>query len=198
MIGHLAGRIAAIAADHVIVDVGGVGYRLACSARTVAALGETGRETRLLVETFIRDERIVLYGFLDAAEQQGFRLLMEVQGVGPRVALAVLSVLGLSELALAVRANDSKALTRASGVGPRLARRIVTELGDRVDGIEPAVSDGAAVPAGGVEEDAVGALVHLGYARPEAWGAVTRARRGMADGSDVAALIAASLRELAR
>lgn len=198
MIGRLAGRVDMVADDRVILDVAGVGYHLACSARTINALGGSGSEARVLVETFIRDDRIVLYGFVDETEQTGFRILTSVQGVGPRVALAILSVLEPGELADAVRAEDRSAFARASGVGPRLARRIVTELKDKVDDMGPGT---AAVPdsaAGSVREDAIAALVNLGYTRSEAWRAVSSVREGMADEPEIGVLIRASLKELAR
>ncbi len=198
MIGRLAGRVDVVADDRVILDVGGVGYHLACSARTISALGGSGSEARVLVETFIRDDRIVLYGFFDEAEQTGFRILTSVQGVGPRVALAILSVLDPGELADAVRAEDRSAFARASGVGPRLARRIVTELKDKVEDMRPGTAAGPDAGAGSVEEDAIAALVNLGYTRSEAWRAVSSVREGMVDETEIGVLIRASLKELAR
>ena len=198
MIGRLAGRVDVVADDRVILDVGGVGYHLGCSARTISALGGSGSEARVLVETFIRDDRIVLYGFFDEAEQTGFRILTSVQGVGPRVALAILSVLDPGELADAVRAEDRSAFVRASGVGPRLARRIVTELKDKVEDMGPGTATGPGAGAGSVEEDAIAALVNLGYTRSEAWRAVSSVREGMVDETEIGVLIRASLKELAR
>ena len=194
----MAGRIDVVADDRVIIDVAGVGYHLGCSARTINALGGSGSEVRVLVETFIRDDRIVLYGFFDEAEQKGFRILTSVQGVGPRVALAILSVLGPGELADAVRAEDRSTIARASGVGPRLARRIVTELKDKVADMGPGTATGPDSGAGSIEDDAIAALVHLGYTRSEAWRAVSSVREGIADETDIGVLIRASLKELAR
>lgn len=198
MIGRLAGRVDVVADDRVILDVGGVGYHLACSARTINALGGSGSESRVLVETFIRGDRIVLYGFFDEAEQTGFRILTSVQGVGPRVALAILSVLDPGDLVDAVRAEDRSAFARASGVGTHLARRIVTELKDKVEDMGPVVAAGPDSGAGSVEEDAIAALVNLGYTRSEAWRAVSSVREGMADETEIGVLIRASLKELAR
>ena len=140
MIARLRGRLDSLGEDHAVVDVGGVGYLVACSARTLAGLPGTGEAVDLHVETQLRAESITLYGFRDPAERAWFRLLQTVQGVGARVALGVLSVLTPDQLARAVAAQDKAALTRASGVGPRLASRIVAELKDRlVDFPLPAV-----------------------------------------------------------
>ena len=196
MIGRLTGRLDVVAEDRVILDVQGVGYRLACSARTVSALAGQEGDARLLVETIIRDDRIVLFGFADAAEQATFTMLTTVQGVGPRGALAILSVLGPDDLVDAVRANDRRAIARASGVGQKLAARIITELGDRLEDMAPPSGTGGQTAAGGVESDAIAALVNLGYTRSEAWRAVTSVRQAAEAGLD--ALIRASLKELAR
>ena len=201
MIGRLAGAVGPVGEDWAIVDVGGVGYRLSCSARTLAAMGGTGAAASLLVETFVRDERIVLYGFADRAEQDCFRLLTSVQGVGARVALAILSALPPEALARAVAAQDRAALTRANGVGARLAQRVVSELRDRMgaavfeDG--PPGDPGAGGPAAGPLEDAVSALVNLGYGRSEAHGAVAAAARSLGGDADAAALIRAGLKAMA-
>ena len=196
MIGRLTGRLDVVADDRVILDVQGVGYRLACSARTVSALAGQEGAVRLLVETVIRDDRIVLYGFVDAAEQATFTMLTAVQGVGPRGALAILSVLDPDDLVDAVRAQDRRAIARASGVGQKLATRVITELADRLDDMAPPSGTGAETAAGGVESDAIAALVNLGYTRSEAWRAVTSVRRAAEAGLD--SLIRASLKELAR
>ncbi len=132
MIARLRGRVDSVGEDHAVVDVGGVGYLVACSARTLGALPGAGEAVDLHVETQVRAESITLYGFRDPTERAWFRLLQTVQGVGARVALGVLSVLTPETLARAVAAQDKAALTRASGVGPRLASRIVAELKDRL------------------------------------------------------------------
>ncbi|MDE0045696.1 MAG: Holliday junction branch migration protein RuvA [bacterium] len=196
MIGRLTGRLEVVAEDRVILDVQGVGYRLACSARTVNALAGQEGDACLLVETIIRDDRIVLYGFADAAEQSTFTMLTTVQGVGPRGALAILSVLGPHDLVEAVRANDRRAIARANGVGQKLATRIIAELADRLEDMAPPSGTGGQAAAGGVESDAIAALVNLGYTRSEAWRAVTSVRQAAGAGLD--ALIRASLKELAR
>ena len=196
MIGRLTGRLDVVADDQVILDVKGVGYRLACSARTVSALAGQEGDARLLVETIVRDDRIVLYGFADAAEQAIFTMLTTVQGVGPRGALAILSVLGPDDLVDAVRANDRRAITRASGVGQKLAARIVTELADRLGDMALPSESGGETAGGSVESDAIAALVNLGYTRSEARRAVISARPTA--GTDLDELIRASLKELAR
>ncbi len=132
MIARLRGRLDTIGDDHAVIDVGGVGYLVVCSANTLAALPGAGEAVDLHVETQLRTESITLYGFKDPAERAWFRLLQTVQGVGARVALAVLSILTPEQLARALAAQDKAALTRASGVGPRLAGRIMSELRDRL------------------------------------------------------------------
>ncbi len=203
MIGKLTGTVDAAGDDWAILDVGGVGYRFSCSARTLRGMGGTGGAASVFVETFIRDDRIVLYGFADRAERDCFRILTTVQGVGARVALAVLSVLAPDELARAVLAQDRTALSRADGVGARLAQRVVTELRDRMGeiglgpGAAPAPEGGPPADAG-PDADAVSALVNLGYGRSGAHGAVVAARRLLGDDADLAALVRAGLKELSR
>lgn len=201
MIARLRGRLDAIGDDHAVIDVGGVGYLVLCSARTLAGLPRPGDALDLHIETQVRAESITLYGFEHVAERSWFRLLQTVQGVGARVALGILAVLAPDQLAQAVAAQDRAALTRASGVGARLAARIVSELKDRV-GELPVMKGtpaGAIVagPLGGAAEDAVSALVNLGYARSEAHGAVARAAATLGDEADVEALIRSGLQELA-
>ncbi|MDA0220256.1 MAG: Holliday junction branch migration protein RuvA [Proteobacteria bacterium] len=203
MIGKLTGIVDTLDEDLVVIDVAGVGYLLSCSARTLRGLGGTGARASLMVETFVRDDRIVLYGFADRGERDCFRLLQTVQGVGSRVALAILSVMSPGELTQAVIAQDKVAVARANGVGPRLAQRVVTELKDRMGevGLGPgaALAPGAAAsPAEGADAEAVSALVNLGYGRTEAFGAVVAARRELGEDADVARLIRAGLKGLAR
>jgi Holliday junction DNA helicase RuvA len=203
MIGKLTGIVDTLDDDLVVIDVAGVGYLLSCSARTLRGLGGVGAKASLLVETFIRDDRIVLYGFSDRGERDCFRLLQTVQGVGSRVALAILSVMTPAELTQAVMAQDKAAVTRANGVGPRLAQRVVTELKDRMGdvGLGPgaALAPAAGAAAGeGADAEAVSALVNLGYGRTEAFGAIVAARRELGEGADVARLIRAGLKGLAR
>jgi Holliday junction DNA helicase RuvA len=201
MIAKLTGLLDSIGEDRAVVDVGGVGYLVFCSTRTLSQLPGRGETVSLAVETHVREDHIHLYGFSEEAEREWFRLLLTVQGVGARVGLAILSVLGPQELADAIIAQDKAMITRASGVGPRLAARILTELRDKVSGIEafaPAVSE--AGPASGRDraalDDAVSALVNLGYRRGDAFGAVSGAMRTLGDDAAVEELIRAGLKEL--
>lgn len=205
MIAHLSGRVFDIMEDSVIVDVGGVGYLLFCSARTLANLPAIGEAVALHVETQFKAESLTLYGFLGAAERSWFRLLQTVQGVGARVALAIQSALTPEQLAQAIMAKDKAAFTQASGVGPRLAQRLISELQNKVGELPTAsvitlptsAGGGAATGSGGGrDQDAISALVNLGYGRSEAHGAVAKAIAGLGEDADVEALIRAGLKEL--
>jgi holliday junction DNA helicase RuvA len=203
MIAKLAGVIDHIGPDAAVIDVGGVGYLAYCSTRTISRLPVVGSPAALLIETHVREDHIHLYGFLDAAERDWFRRLTTVQGVGARLALAILSAVAPEELGLAILAQDKVALTRADGVGARLATRIVNELRDKVDAVgTAAMRPAATVPApdadAGPTADAVSALVNLGYRRSEAFGAVATAARRLGRAADARALIRAGLQELAR
>ena len=202
MIAKLAGILDQIAADSAIVDVSGVGYLAFCSSRTLGRLPPVGSPVRLLIETHVREDHIHLYGFIDAAERDWFRLLTTVQGVGARLALAVLSVLGPGELGLAILSQDKASLARAEGVGPRLAARIVNELRDKTGGLAISAQAGPITPSvepigDGPAADAVSALVNLGYRRAEAFGAVATAARRLGPTAAAEELIRAGLRELA-
>ncbi|RME63240.1 MAG: Holliday junction branch migration protein RuvA, partial [Alphaproteobacteria bacterium] len=131
MIAKLSGLLDSVGADWAIVDVGGVGYLVYCSAKTLAGLPAPGARVALAIETHVREDHIHLYGFSGMRELAWFRMLQGVQGVGARVALAILSVLGPDQLGVAIAAQDAKAVARASGVGPKLAARIVNELKDK-------------------------------------------------------------------
>jgi holliday junction DNA helicase RuvA len=199
VIARLRGRLDSVGEDHAVVDVGGVGYLVACSARTLATLPSAGEAVDLHVETQLRAESITLYGFRDPAERAWFRLLQTVQGVGARVALGVLSVLTPEALARAVAAQDKAALTRASGVGPRLASRIVAELKDRMTDFPlPAgpVDAAPVVATSGAAADALSALINLGYGRSEAHAAIAKAAATLGDQAPVDTLIRTGLKEL--
>ena len=204
MIARLAGTIDSVGPDGAVVDVGGVGYLAFCSTRTIGRLPPPGGAVRLLIETHVREDHIHLYGFIDAAERDWFRLLTTVQGVGARLALAILSAVMPEALVLAIVAQDKAMLARAEGVGPRLAARIVNELRDKVGGLALVPGSPAAPPSGagialaeeGVGADAVSALVNLGYRRAEAFGAVAAAARRLGDGAALDVLIRAGLQEL--
>ena len=205
MIARLTGKIEPLGEDRAIVDVGGVGYLVFCSGRTLGQLPDDGSTVQLHIETHVREDHIHLYGFADAGELEWFRLLTTVQGVGAKVALAILTALGPDDLLQAVAATDKAAVTRANGVGPKLAARIVSELKDKVGGIALGaaaairVAKGQAGPAAGrVDEDAVSALVNLGYGRSEAFGAVARAGGRLEKGAPLGDLIRAGLEELSQ
>jgi holliday junction DNA helicase RuvA len=203
MIAKLTGILDQIGPEGAIVDVGGVGYLVFASTRTLGQLPPSGGAARLLIETHVREDHIHLYGFIDAAERDWFRLLTTVQGVGARLALAILSTVAANELTLAIVSQDRTTLARADGVGPKLAARIVNELRDKVGGLALAATNAATPTAAaanesGVTGDAVSALVNLGYRRAEAFGAVTTAARRLGAEAKVDALIRAGLQELAQ
>ena len=199
MIASLKGVLESVAEESAVVDVGGVGYLIFCSGRTLSNLPQPGEVVRFEVETHVREDHIHLYGFAHAGERDWFRLLTTVQGVGAKVALAILTVLGPEELLQAVAAQDKVAVSRSNGVGPKLAGRIVSELKDKVGSVAPSVFEpptAGSMPAGGDNEDAVSALVNLGFSRADAFGAVARAGQKLGDGAAVDALIRAGLQEL--
>jgi Holliday junction DNA helicase RuvA len=201
MIAHLRGRLAAVGEDHLVVDVGGVGYLVQAGARTLQRLPRIGEAVELVIETQLRPEQIALYGFIDPAERSWFRLLQTVQGVGAKVALALVGTLSPEELATAVASRDKATLARAPGVGSRLAGRLVAELADRVGELpRPATPAPApAVPAGEPTptDDALAALLRLGFARAEAFAALARARSRLGAEAPLEALVREGLKELA-
>ena len=205
MIGKLKGIIDSYGEDFVVLDVGGVGYQVQCSARTMQALPAPGEAATLSIETYVREDQIKLFGFTSDVEREWFRLLQTVQGVGAKVALAVLGTLRLSELAEAIALRDRASVSRTPGVGPKVAERIVTELKDKVPkftSLDPALVQ----LSGALEEkraprpvmDAVSALVNLGYGQPQAAAAIAAAARNAGESADTAALIRQGLKELAR
>jgi Holliday junction DNA helicase RuvA len=205
MIGKLKGIVDSYGADYIILDVGGVGYQVHCSPRTLQALPAQGEAATLSIETYVREDQIKLFGFASDVEREWFRLLQTVQGVGAKVALSVLGTLATSELATAISMRDKAMVARSPGVGPKVAERIVTELKDKVPAfadIDPAVVH----LAGALDEkrapkpvaDAVSALVNLGYGQPQAAAAIAAASRNAGEGADTATLIRQGLRELAK
>lgn len=206
MIAKLKGLIDSLGDDWAVVDCHGVGYLVACSAKTLARL-EAGVAATLFVETQVREDAISLFGFLETGERDWFRLLTTVQGVGAKVALAILSVASPEQLLQIIAAQDKAGLTRANGVGPKLAVRILTELKDKAGKIAlggfhaaaGAVAAAAPLPAGsGRMEDAVSALVNLGYKRLEAFQAVGETARELGDEAESSALIRAALKRLGK
>jgi Holliday junction DNA helicase RuvA len=199
MIAKLTGLVDSAGEDWAVLDVGGVGYLLFCSSRTLSRLPRIGEAARLFVETHVREDHIHLYGFADEEERAWFRLLQTVQGVGSKVALAILSTLSAADLGQAIAAGDKAMLSRPAGVGPKLAARLAVELKDKVGTVLPA---GAfiALPeqVGAALEDAVSALVNLGYRRAEAQLAVVKASSTLGVDAKTPALIRAGLQELGR
>ncbi len=203
MIAKLKGLLDETGKDFIVLDVGGVGYLVFCAGRTLSALPAVGQPVSLHIETHVREDHIHLFGFPNLAERDWFRHLLTVQGVGAKVALAILGSLSPDQLLQAIVAQDKAALTRADGVGPKLAGRIVAELRDKAGNvILPAVTESVAGAIAGdgldrVAADAVSALVNLGYGRSDAFGAVVAATRD-AGASSVESVITAALRELGR
>jgi holliday junction DNA helicase RuvA len=203
MIAKLTGILDHIGPEGAVIDVHGVGYLVFASTRTLGQLPPSGGPARLLIETHVREDHIHLYGFADIAERDWFRLLTTVQGVGAKVALAILSAVAPDELTLAIISQDRTTLARADGVGPKLAARIVNELKDKVGGLALAATNAAAPAQHAVNDpgptgDAVSALVNLGYRRAEAFGAVAAVSRRLGGEAKVDALIRAGLQELAQ
>ncbi len=205
MIGKLRGIIDSYGEDYIILDVGGVGYLVHCSGRTLQMLPASGEAATLSIETYVREDQIKLFGFLTDAEREWFRLLQTVQGVGAKVALSVLGAFKPADLASAIAMGDKATIKRAPGVGPKVAERIVTELKDKAPAftaLDPAVIR----LAGGVEEkrapqpvlDAVSALVNLGYGQPQASAAIAAAARSAGEGAETKQLIRLGLKELAK
>jgi Holliday junction DNA helicase RuvA len=205
MIGKLSGVIDSYGEDWVIVDVGGVGYQVYCSVRTLQSLPTVGDAATLAIETYVREDVIRLYGFGSDLEREWFRLLMTVQSVGTRVALALLGVFKPGDLATAIALQDKATLSRAPGVGKKVAERIVSELKDKApaySSADPMVvhlqADLAEHRAPRPVADAVSALVNLGYAQLQASAAVAVASRNAGEGADAESLIRLGLKELAR
>jgi len=200
MIGKLTGKVDNISGNQLVVDVQCVGYVVAVSGSTLNQIGAT-ETVSLLIETQVREDAISLFGFIDIAERDWFRLLTTVQGVGAKSALAILSILSPERLAQAVGAQDKAVLTPAEGVGPNLGLRIVTELKDKVAGFigrTGLAATTAPIASSGISSDAVSALINLGYRRMEAFAAVSSAAGKLGSDVKLDALIRASLAELSR
>ena len=205
MIGKLEGLTDSSGGGVVILDVGGVGYQVHCSTRTLQHLPSPGEAAVLSIETYVREDQIKLFGFRTDQEREWFRLLQTVQGVGAKVALAVLGTLAPSDLANAIALRDKAAVARTPGAGPKVAARIVTELKDKAPAfanVDPAVVH----LAGAVDDqraprpvaDAISALVNLGYGQPQAAAAIASASRSAGEGAETAQLIRLGLKELAK
>ncbi|WP_419896735.1 Holliday junction branch migration protein RuvA [Roseomonas sp. USHLN139] len=205
MIGKLTGRLDSTFDGGCIFDVNGVGYLVFCSARTLTALPAAPGIGALLIETVVREDAILLYGFADATERDWYRTLTAIQGVGPKVALGLLSTLAPADLARAIIAGDKGAISRAPGIGAKLAMRLVAELQGKVGSLPtgPGFSPGTVTiaaqlpPADQAQADAISALTNLGWKRPEASAAVNRVAKRLGEGAELEPLIREALKELA-
>lgn len=205
MIGKLRGVIDSYGDDSVVLDVHGVGYLVHCSARTLQSLPSPGEAATISIETWVREDQIRLYGFAADLEREWFRILTGVQGVGARVALAILGTLKVSDLANAIALGDKAQIARTPGVGPKLAQRLITELKDKAPAfasVDPAMvklqDDLAERRASTPVSEAVSALVNLGYGEIQASGAIAAAVRSAGESATTETLIRYGLKELAR
>jgi len=199
MIAKLRGLLDSFTADHAVIDVQGVGYLVAAPSRTLSALGAIGEEVVLHTEMLVSDDAIRLVGFGSIEERDWYRLLTSVQGVGARVALAILSALTSDELHRAVSSGDKAMVARAQGVGPKLAQRIVNELKDKAGGVILGTSSlSAPVPAAGNAADAVSAMLNLGFRPAEASSAVAKAEAELGPEASLDALVRSALKKAAR
>ena len=196
MIARLTGTLAEIASDSVVIDVGGVGYLVQLSGKTLAALGPVGGEITLLTELQVREDAWTLFGFGSTAERDSFRALTSIQGVGGKLALAILSTLSPDELSRAVAQDDKAMIGRANGVGPKLAARIANELQGKL-GVD-AIGGAAAVPRGGAASDALSALANLGFKPAEASAAVNAAQDDLGPDATLDALVRLALKKAAK
>lgn len=217
MIAKLTGKIDVIGSDYLILDVGGVGYMVHASAKTLSVIGDKGSDVSLLIEMQVREDSMTLFGFASVEEQEWFKLLTSVQGVGAKVGIAILSACPADQLVMAVMAEDKNVIRQADGVGPKLAVRIITELKDKVAKMDlgtvgasmqttPATGSTSAGSTVSVategndnqlNQDALSALVNLGYARADAYKAVINARSQFKEDPELGVLISAGLKELA-
>ena len=193
MIARLSGILAETSADSVVIDVGGVGYQVQASARTLDAIGPIGGEVLILTELQVREDAWTLFGFGSAVERDAFRALTSVQGVGGRLALAILSVLSPDELARAVSQGDNAMIGRAHGVGPKLAARIANELQGKL-GVA-GLTGAASAPRAGAASDALSALSNLGFKPAEASAAVHAAQDELGAEASLDALVRMALKK---
>ena len=204
MIGKLTGKVDIVSLNAAIIDVGGVGYEVTLGARTISSLPPVGESVSLAIDTHMKEDSVRLYGFADEQERAWFRALQTVQGVGAKVALAVLGTLSTADLGNAVALQDKAAVGRAPGVGPKVAGRIVTELKDKMPALAPALTPGggavpaAALPGGLAARDAVSALTNLGYPHGDAANAVTAAIAKAGREARAEELIRLGLKDLAQ
>ncbi len=198
MIARLAGTLTETTADSAVIDVNGVGYLVLASTRTLDALGPIGGLVTLLTELQVREDSMTLFAFGSAGEREAFRQLTGVQGVGGRVALAILSVLSPEDLARAVSTGDKTMIARANGVGPKLAQRIAMELQGKLGAPGLASAFGTPTPKGGAAQDALSALANLGFKPAEASAAVAAAQEELGPEATLDALVRLALRKAAK
>ncbi|QIK78896.1 Holliday junction branch migration protein RuvA [Sphingomonas piscis] len=198
MIARLSGKLAESTADSAVIDVNGVGYLVLASSRTLDAIGPAGGDVLLLTELQVREDSMTLFGFGTAGEREAFRALTSVQGVGGRVALAILSVLGPDELSRAVSTGDKAMIARANGVGPKLAQRIANELAGKLGAPGLAGATGSPAPRAGAAADALSALANLGFKPAEASAAVAAAQDELGADAGLDALVRLALRKAAK
>ncbi len=212
MIGKLSGIIDSFADKHLILDVQGVGYIVNGSRRTLSQIGQVGDAAQLLIEMQVREDAMTLYGFKDSYEQQWFKLLTSVQGVGAKAGLAILSVAEPERLGTIIASQDKAGLTQADGVGPKLATRILSELKDKAGAIATPIISSAPINSGGVsanvtplsevdvsvhlDEDVLSALTNLGYARADAYQSIVQAKLKAGDNFELQNIIRLALKEL--
>jgi holliday junction DNA helicase RuvA len=198
MIARLRGVIAEITADHLVLDVGGVGYLVLASARTLSTIGMVGETAMLFTDMHVREDALTLFGFGSSEERDWFRLLTSVQGVGGKVALNILSALDAAALTQAISSGDKAMVARANGVGPKLAQRIVMELKDKTARIAIGSAGYAPMVLVGAQADAVSALGNLGFKPTEASGAVAAAQAELGEGASLDALVRLALKKAMR
>jgi len=196
LIARLSGILAETTADGAIIDVGGVGYLVQLSGKTLAALGDVGGDITILTELQVREDAWTLFGFGSTAERDAFRALTSIQGVGGRLALAILSTISPDELARAVAQDDKAMIGRANGVGPKLAARIANELQGKLGVV--GIAGSAAAPRGGAASDALSALANLGFKPAEASAAVNAAHDELGEGASLDALVRLALRKASK
>ena len=202
MIGKLTGIVDTVGPDWVLLDVNGVGYEVACSSRVLGNLPDVGETASLSIETYVREDQLKLFGFSSQTERTWFRTLQSVQGVGAKVALAILSTLSISDIANAIALQDKAMVAQTPGVGPKVAQRIVSELKDKapklsMEGIAAAPAEGAAAPAASAATaEALSALTNLGYPSIQANAAIAAVVRDKGEDVATADLIRLALKEL--
>jgi len=198
MIARLSGTLAEVSGDSAVIDVGGVGYQVLASARTLEALGGTGSQVMVLTELQVREDAWTLFAFGSAGERHAFRALTSIQGVGGRLALAILSALPPEELARAAANGDKALISRANGVGPKLAARIANELQGKLGAPALAAAAGAPAPRGNTATDALSALANLGFKPAEASAAVNAAQDELGSDATLDALVRVALKKAAK